>query len=114
MATRGTFVFDETLGRLVPKHEYRSRNPRVVQRSSFPSPMVISDAMCPGMSQLDGKIYDSKSALYRSYGDYEARTGKRVEIVGTDTAELMRETPQVADEKGIDEAIKHALEVHAA
>lgn len=114
MATRGTFVFDQDLGRLVPKHEYRHRNPRVVQRSSFPSPMVISDSIDPGMSQLDGKVYDSRSALFRSYGDYEARTGKRVEIVGNDTAELMRETPQVADEKAIDSAIKHALEVHAA
>ncbi len=37
------------------------------QRSDLPGPMVISDAMDPVQSMLDGKLYDSKSTLRRTY-----------------------------------------------
>ena len=35
--------------------------------SELPSPMIISDHMNPVQSQLDGKMYDSKSALRATY-----------------------------------------------
>jgi hypothetical protein len=38
-------------------------------RSGFPAPQLIRDALDGVRSMRDGKIYDSKSALYRSYRD---------------------------------------------
>lgn len=36
-------------------------------RSSLSAPMVIGDVMTPVQSMLDGKLYDSKSALRATY-----------------------------------------------
>lgn len=36
-------------------------------RSSLSAPMVISDSMKPVQSMLDGRMYDSKSRLRRTY-----------------------------------------------
>lgn len=36
-------------------------------RSDLPSPMLIADSMTPVQSMLDGQMYDSKSALRRTY-----------------------------------------------
>jgi hypothetical protein len=36
-------------------------------RSEHSAPHVITDAMAPVQSQLDGKMYDSKAALRRTY-----------------------------------------------
>lgn len=38
-----------------------------VARSHLPAPMLIRDEMDPVQSQLDGKMYDSKSSLRRTY-----------------------------------------------
>jgi hypothetical protein len=36
-------------------------------RSDIPAPMLVRDGMEPVQSQLDGKLYDSKSALRQTY-----------------------------------------------
>lgn len=38
-----------------------------VERSAFPTPMVNVDGMEPVRSMVDGLMYDSKSALRRTY-----------------------------------------------
>jgi hypothetical protein len=56
-------VHPET-GKLVPADQYvRPRGPR----SHLPAPQVIGDVMDPVQSMLDGKLYDSKSRLRRTY-----------------------------------------------
>lgn len=40
---------------------------RNLARSDIPGPMIISDTMDPVQSQLDGKFYDSKTALRSTY-----------------------------------------------
>lgn len=62
---RGTWVFDETTGGLVPKEEYLMRR-APAKRGAFPTPAVQSDAL-EAKSMLDGRIYTSKAALRRSY-----------------------------------------------
>lgn len=37
--------------------------------SDLPAPQIMSDTMDPVQSQLDGKLYDSKSQLRSSYRD---------------------------------------------
>lgn len=41
--------------------------PRVVARADLPMPMVIGDGIPDLKSQVDGKVYSSKSELRRSY-----------------------------------------------
>jgi len=36
-------------------------------RGAFPTPRVVRDQIAPVQSQHDGKTYESRSALYRSY-----------------------------------------------
>lgn len=110
---RESYIFDPVTMKLVPKGEYQRSKPAPA-RSDLPSPLIASDSMPPGQSQLDGKIYDSRSALMRSYRDYEARTGKEVTVVGDQVHHLKPDTPAPPDEKAIDRAIKHALEKHDA
>jgi len=38
-----------------------------VKRSHLGAPMIITDTMAPVQSQLDGKMYDSKSKLRSTY-----------------------------------------------
>jgi hypothetical protein len=40
---------------------------RNMKRADLPSPMLIIDTMQPVQSMLDGKMYDSKSALRATY-----------------------------------------------
>jgi hypothetical protein len=72
------------------------------KRSDLPCPRIASDIMSPVQSQLDGKIYDSKSALratYRSAGVIE---------VGNDPARLKpRQKPPVED-RAIADAVDKA------
>lgn len=111
MASRGTYVIRD--GALVPKGEAIRLAPRPA-RSSLPSPMIVSDHIAPGRSQLDGRTYDSRSQLFASYRDYAARTGREVEVVGDQVHHLMRDVPETADEAAIDRSIKTALEMHGA
>lgn len=82
------------------------------KRSDFPCPYIASDAMRPGRSQLDGKMYDSKSAYEAHLAERRARDGKDYQIVGNDYASLTRQEAPAADDKKIDAAIQHALERH--
>lgn len=113
MASRGTYVIDRTTGKLALKRDVRARAPRAA-RSALPAPMILSDQITPGQSQLDGRTYDSRSALMASYREHSRRTGQEVEVVGDQTHHLMQEAPQVADEVAIDRAIKQSLEMHGA
>lgn len=58
------FVYDHTQGAIVPISEcYRPE----VHRSSLPAPMISTDSMAPVQSMLDGRMYDSKSAIRATY-----------------------------------------------
>lgn len=65
MSVRGTWIWDERHGRLVPKAEYHADR-HVDRRGAFPTPMVIMDGI-ETKSMVDGKIYTSKAKLRRSY-----------------------------------------------
>lgn len=41
--------------------------PEPPARAAFPAPMFTSDAMRPVVSQVDGRTYDSRSAIRRHY-----------------------------------------------
>lgn len=86
---RETYVIRD--GKAVPKHlaaPLRSRGPR----SGLAIPMIISDTLRdPVKSMADGRIYDSKSAYYKSV------KSAGCEIVGNDPAGY---TPrEIYDEK---------------
>lgn len=57
-------------------------------RSHLPCPMLIRDEITPLQGQHDGKTYDSKSALYRSYKD------KGVRIIETGETHGYQEQPK--------------------
>ena len=60
---RGTFVYRN--GELVPKH---LAEPLIrPARSDIAAPYLALDTMAPIKSMLDGKMYDSKAALRRTY-----------------------------------------------
>lgn len=63
---RERYIADPLSGRLVPEAEYYANRPRPA-RGAFPAPRIQSDAMEPVVSMLDGKKYDSKSALRSTY-----------------------------------------------
>ena len=108
---RESYVFDPVTEKLVPKAIYRRSQPAPA-RSDLPRPMILSDAIAPGISQVSGRYHDTRSGLMQDYRDYEARTGKQVEIVGDQVQHLIAENSraEVADEAGIDRAIRDALE----
>lgn len=61
---RGRWILDESIGKLVPADEYQRPTGK---RSNLKSPMIMGDSMQPVQSMLDGKMYDSKSALRATY-----------------------------------------------
>jgi hypothetical protein len=61
---RQTYVFRD--GKAVPKHLAR---PLDSKRSHLSAPMLIRDTMDPIQGQMDGKLYDSKSAYNRAVRD---------------------------------------------
>ena len=61
---RGIWIYDNERRELIPKDEYVRPSPK---RSSLPSPGIIGDTMDPVENQLDGKLYDSKSELRKTY-----------------------------------------------
>lgn len=73
-------------------------------RSDLPCPRIMGDAMSPVQSMLDGKYYDSKSALRATY------RAAGVTEVGNDPARLRpRQKPKV-DRK----QVKTTLEIAQA
>ena len=77
-------------------------------RSGFPCPMVIRDSMDGDLqSMADGKWYDSKSALRRSYtADGNPQGRDYQEIGGTEIEPAGRAK---VDKKGIRDALDRAM-----
>jgi hypothetical protein len=71
-------------------------------RSSLPFPMVLSDTMEPVQSQLDGRIYDSKSAIRATYKN------AGVIEVGTDSARFKKPKKKRPDRQAIRDSIERA------
>lgn len=71
-------------------------------RSSLPCPLVISDAMGPVQSMLDGKYYTSKSALRATY-----RKAGCVEV-GNDPARFKTRSKPKPDKKAIKTTLEKA------
>lgn len=61
---RGRWIYDYEKGELVDADEYCRPN---LKRSNLPAPGIIGDIMEPVQSMLDGRMYDSKSHLRRTY-----------------------------------------------
>jgi hypothetical protein len=68
---------------------------------------IISDHIEPVQSMADGRTYDSKSALYRSYRADGNPQGIRYECVGNE--DTTRFTPPARDKAKSIAAIKRAL-----
>ncbi len=73
-----------------------------VNRSHLSTPVVITDAMDPVRSQLDGKMYDSKARLRRTY-----KEGGVVEL-GND-APLTRPVHPEPDAKEIRDVVEKSM-----
>jgi hypothetical protein len=100
---RDNFQTDRLLER-----DRRSRKPRPEpKRSDLPCPRIASDIMPPVQSQVDGKMYDSKSAIRRSY----KATGH--EEIGNDPARLRPFVRPKTDRKAIKETVERA-KAHAS
>jgi ribosomal protein S21 len=78
--------------------------PERPQRSDFPAPMLIGDTIEQGVqSQIDGKIYSSKSALRRHY----KQTG-HIEV-GNDPQRHRRYERPKTNRKQIKESVEKAV-----
>lgn len=98
---RASFVFDRATGELVDRDEFYSRQPALA-RSNLPCPMLMTDHMDPVQSMVDGRMYDSKSALRRTY-----RQAGVIEV-GNDPARLRpRQKPKI-DRKAIKASLDRA------
>lgn len=76
-------------------------------RSGFPCPMVIRDSMDDIQSMADGKWYDSKSALRRSYtADGNPQGRDYQEIGGTEIEPAGRAS---VDKKAVRDALDRAM-----
>lgn len=71
-------------------------------RSDLPAPRIASDVMDPVQSQADGKMYDSKSAIRRSYKVHG------VEEIGNDPARLRPFVRPKTDRRVIRDTIEKA------
>ena len=81
--------FDVGEGRQV----FRRVDTRQPARSDLPIPMISRDQMDPVQSMLDGKMYDSKSALRSTY-----RQAGVIEV-GNDPARFKRKEKPKLDER---------------
>ena len=76
-------------------------------RSGLPCPMVIRDSMDDIQSMADGRIYDSKSALRRSYtADGNPQGRDYQEIGGTEIEPAGRAS---VDKKALRDAVDKAM-----
>jgi len=64
---RGRWRYDPETGKLLTIEEHNRKYGQRQVRSHLPCPMLIADHMEPVKSMLDGQMYDSKSALRRTY-----------------------------------------------
>lgn len=95
--TEGWFIFDD--GRKCLR--------RLDRQEASASITIMSDSIDPVKSMADGKTYDSKSALYRTYQPGGNPQGHRYECVGNQ--EVHNFTPQKRDRAKSIEAIKRAM-----
>ena len=72
------------------------------KRSDLPSPRLASDVMEPVQSQLDGRMYDSKSALRATY------RAAGVTEVGNDPARLRTFKRKPIEDKPIADVVEKA------
>lgn len=93
------FIWDKVAGALVPAEEYRRPAPC---GSFFPAPAVCTDTMPPVQSMLDGKLYDSKSALRATY------RAAGVTEVGNDPARFRKPERPKPDRQAIRQSLKKA------
>lgn len=76
-------------------------------RADFPCPMVIRDSMDDIQSMADGRVYDSKSALRRSYtADGNPQGRDYQEIGGTEIEPAGRAS---VDKKALRDAVDKAM-----
>ena len=85
-------------GKLIPAHLYR----RPAKRSGLAAPSVIGDTMEPTQSMLDGRHYESKSALRKTYRE------AGVTEVGSD-APASPPPKTKPDRKGVEASVSRAL-----
>ncbi len=101
MTTRGSWIYDKETGELVERSEFYARQP-APKRSRLSCPLIMGDSMEPVQSMLDGKMYDSKSALRATY-----RAAGVVEV-GNDPARLRpRQRPKI-DRKAVKDSLDRA------
>ncbi len=98
---RESYVFDPASGEVVESAIYYARQP-APKRSHLPCPLIMGDSMDPVQSQLDGKFYDSKSALRATY------KAARVTEVGNDPARLRPREKKKIDRRVIRDTIEKA------
>lgn len=100
---RGTWVWDEELERLVPKDEYRRKQPKK-ERGDFPAPMISTGQMEDTWNPTDGKYYSNT----RNY-EKAIPKGNHILEKGEEGRSPMNKeyTP---DYKGITESIATAYE----
>ena len=87
---------------LLPEEPIKPEIP--VARSDLPAPRIMSDAMAPVQSMLDGKYYDSKSALRATY-----RANNCIEV-GNDPQRFAPRKKKPIDRK----AVKTTLDIATA
>jgi hypothetical protein len=71
-------------------------------RSDLPFPRIMSDVMEPVQSMLDGRMYDSKSALRATY-----RAAGVIEV-GNDPARLRPRQRRKVDRRAVKDTIERA------
>lgn len=96
--TEAWFVYDDGRRYLRPIH---------AQEQSERGPVIMSDHIDPVLSHADGKTYDSKSALYRSYTPGGNPQGVRYECIGERVAQPYQRRSSTVDERM--QAVKRAL-----
>lgn len=96
-----TLIYDPMVREVVERYEYDARRPQSC-RSRLPSPRIVTDVMAPVQSMLDGKLYDSKSALRATY------KAAGVVEVGNDASRLKpRQKPKI-DRQSVKTSIERA------
>lgn len=96
--TEAWFVYDDGRRYLRPIHARET-----VERG----PSIMSDHIDAVLSHADGKMYDSKSALYRSYRADGNPQGVRYECIGERVAEPYKKAKP--DTAGQMQAINRAM-----
>jgi len=77
--------------------------PALAARASLACPALISDAMAPVRSMLDGRLYDSKASLRATY------RAAGVTEVGNDPAIHRRSARRQPDRRAIRESVGRAF-----